>query len=124
MVGLREVSLWRVGSEGGWRVRGGKRRGAGVGEHDLTKCERPDTHTVNSEVDGRQWTEAACGRETVWRILTCNSSQDDATVKCWGDNSDGQLGYGDKLDRGDGSNGGCPARPACSSLLLYSRYRS
>jgi hypothetical protein len=46
----------------------------------------------------------------VWRILTCNSTQDDATVKCWGYNGEGQLGYGDKLDRGDGINGACPAR--------------
>jgi len=45
------------------------------------------------------------GDMDMWRRLTCNSSQDDATVKCWGDNSDGQLGYGDELDRGDGSNG-------------------
>jgi len=27
--------------------------------------------------------------------LTCNSSQDDATVKCWGYNGYGQLGQGD-----------------------------
>ena len=37
---------------------------------------------------------------------------DDATVKCWGFNSlFGVLGQGDKLHRGDDSNGGCPARP-------------
>ena len=46
-----------------------------------------------------------------WGFVTCNSSQDDATVKCWGDNNKGQLGQGDKKTRGDGSNGGCPAGP-------------
>ena len=45
------------------------------------------------------------------RSVTCNPSQDDATVKCWGRNEDGQLGYGDTSDRGDDSNGAWPARP-------------
>ena len=44
-------------------------------------------------------------------ILNCNSSQDDATVKCWGSNYNGELGQGDTMFRGDGGNGGCPARP-------------
>ena len=46
-----------------------------------------------------------------WRRLIRNSAQDDATVKCWGRNANGNLGYGDTLDRGDDKNGGCPARP-------------
>jgi len=29
---------------------------------------------------------------------------DDASLKCWGGNTKGQLGLGDKLDRGDGAN--------------------
>jgi hypothetical protein len=41
----------------------------------------------------------------------CDSAQDDATVKCWGRNANGNLGYGDTLDRGDDKSGGCPARP-------------
>ncbi|KAJ1472088.1 regulator of chromosome condensation 1/beta-lactamase-inhibitor protein II, partial [Baffinella frigidus] len=32
------VLLWRVGSERGWRVRGGKRRGVGVGEDGMPIC--------------------------------------------------------------------------------------
>jgi len=39
--------------------------------------------------------------------LTCNSSQDDATVKCWGLNGRGQLGYGDRTPRGLSRNGEC-----------------
>jgi hypothetical protein len=46
------------------------------------------------------------GELDVWRrSVTCDASQDDATVKCWGKNGDGQLGLGDILARGDGSNG-------------------
>ena len=51
------------------------------------------------------------GDMDLWRSVTCNSSQDDATVKCWGSNMFGQLGQGDTSNRGDGSNGGSPAQP-------------
>ena len=44
-------------------------------------------------------------------VVTCNSSQDDATVKCWGYNYYGHLGYGDTSDRGAVSDGGCPLQP-------------
>ncbi|KAJ1472093.1 hypothetical protein T484DRAFT_1841694, partial [Baffinella frigidus] len=30
---------------------------------------------------------------------------DDATVKCWGYNANGELGYGDTKHRGDGTEG-------------------
>ena len=34
--------------------------------------------------------------------------QDDATVKCWGFNINGQLGLGDYANRGEHANGTCP----------------
>jgi len=66
---------------------------------------------------GSELMQRAGGRHGSVRSLTCNSSQDDATVKCWGGNDGGQLGQGDRSYRGDGSNGGCPARPTrgCAS---------
>jgi len=43
--------------------------------------------------------------------------QDDATVKCWGWNGMGQLGQGDKSDRGDDANGPYPPSPTNASLV-------
>ena len=43
-------------------------------------------------------------------ILCCFSPQDTATVKCWGQNMEGQLGLGDTSDRGDDANGPSPPR--------------
>ena len=40
-------------------------------------------------------------------MLVCFSAQDDATVKCWGMNINGQLGIGDVSNPGDGANGPC-----------------
>ena len=80
----------------------------------MRMCERPSANTVG----GREVEREAVGRGSVRagkldlrRCVTCNSLQDDATVKCWGWNRWGQLGYGDTSDRGDGSNGAWPARP-------------
>jgi len=42
-------------------------------------------------------------------ILGCSSPQDDATLKCWGNNDMGQLGLGDSFNRGDDANGPCHA---------------
>ena len=44
-------------------------------------------------------------------IFGCVSPQDDATVKCWGMNINGQLGLGDESNPGDGANG---PRPPCT----------
>ena len=52
------------------------------------------------------------GELDVWRSVTQTSSQDDANVRCWGNNYNGQLGYGDTSNRGAFSNGACPPRPA------------
>jgi len=41
-------------------------------------------------------------------ILDGVSPQDDATVKCWGQNEGGHLGLGNTLHRGDDANGPCP----------------
>ena len=38
-------------------------------------------------------------------VEACCRTQDDGSVKCWGYNDFGQLGYGDTSTRGDGSNG-------------------
>ena len=77
-------------------------------------CERPSADSVG----GREVERVAVGRGSVragkldlWRSVTRNPSQDDATVKCWGYNWQGQLGYGDKSSRGGNSNGAWPARP-------------
>ncbi|KAJ1479777.1 regulator of chromosome condensation 1/beta-lactamase-inhibitor protein II, partial [Baffinella frigidus] len=43
---------------------------------------------------------------------------DDATVKCWGLNADGQLGLGDRLSRGDDANGPCLSLSHALSLAL------
>jgi len=53
---------------------------------------------------------ARSGDMDLRRNVTCNSLQDDATVKCWGYNFYGQLGQGDTSGRGDDSNGDFPAR--------------
>ena len=49
-------------------------------------------------------------------ILGCVSLQDDATLKCWGQNDQGQLGQGDILNRGDEANGPCP--PTSTAFLV------
>jgi hypothetical protein len=54
-------------------------------------------------------------------VLTCVSLQDDATVKCWGSNYDGNLGQGDTSDRGDNANGACLASSTTASTLSASR---
>ena len=82
----------------------------------MRMCERPSADAVG----GRGVERVAVGRGSVrvrkldlWRSVTCDPSQDDATVKCWGYNNDGQLGYGDTSSRGDVGTGGWPARPTC-----------
>ncbi|KAJ1479776.1 regulator of chromosome condensation 1/beta-lactamase-inhibitor protein II [Baffinella frigidus] len=43
---------------------------------------------------------------------------DDATVKCWGHNTDGELGLGDMSSRGDDANGPCLSHTHSLSLFL------
>ena len=50
-------------------------------------------------------------------ILACVSPQDDATVKCWGRNAQGELGLGDTENRGDGANGLSPSRSPNESFM-------
>lgn len=37
-------------------------------------------------------------------VSNCGVMQDDGSIKCWGRNHNGQLGYGDILQRGDNAN--------------------
>jgi alpha-tubulin suppressor-like RCC1 family protein len=54
--------------------------------------------TVLLSEDGRNVISIGVGRSHACVVL------DNGNTKCWGSNSDGQLGYGDKLNRGDEPN--------------------
>ena len=91
----------------------GERRGW-VFERMICQCEGGKMPIRQKGLRWRewQWVEAACecaGDMAQSGSVICTLSQDDATVKCWGYNKYGQLGYGDTSDRGGGSNGVCPA---------------
>ena len=62
--------------------------------------------TCPSDTDGERDSPEPC---TVRDPHICASPQDDATVKCWGSNYEGQLGLGDWDNWGDDANGACPA---------------
>ncbi|WP_211194015.1 RCC1 domain-containing protein [Pyxidicoccus fallax] len=84
------VKCWGANSSGSLGLGDTARRGNGPGEMD----------------DALSPVDLGTGRTA--RALTANGSGytcallDDASVKCWGDNSHGQLGLGDTRSRGDG----------------------
>ena len=58
-----------------------------------------------------------------WSVIVhCSSPQDDATIKCWGYNGEGQLGQGHTSNRGANANGPCPPSSITASLNLAIRF--
>ncbi|KAJ1471842.1 regulator of chromosome condensation 1/beta-lactamase-inhibitor protein II [Baffinella frigidus] len=55
-----------------------------------------------------------------FELRTC-AVLDDGSVKCWGKNEYGQLGYGDTSNRGDQINGSPPARWICTCHAWWFR---
>ena len=85
------VKCWGDNSSGQLGVGDTNARGDGLGEMG------DDLPTVDLGT-GRTARALATGATHTCALL------DDSTVKCWGDNFSGQLGYGNTNDRGDGPN--------------------
>jgi cysteine-rich repeat protein len=89
--GTGEVKCWGDNASGRLGLGHTSDRGDGANEmgDNLSRVELGT---------GRKATSLAAGTEHTCALL------DDSTVKCWGENSAGQLGLGNTSDRGDGAN--------------------
>ena len=95
----RSVKCWGTNDNGQLGYGDTIQRGDGAGEMG-------DALPAVALGTGRTAVSIAVG---VWH--TC-AVLDDRSVKCWGQNDYGQLGYGDRIDRGDGAGEMGDAPPA------------
>jgi uncharacterized protein (TIGR03382 family) len=91
-----QVTCWGYGGDGALGAGSTANHGTAAG-HMGAATPRPDLGTLGSG-------SAPVALTAGW-VHTCallDGGLDDGQVKCWGDNSQGQLGLGDTATRGDG----------------------